>query len=109
MDKSKVYVVQETSHDFAAAEEFGDLVFLSDGRRDDFHNVKNSQHNERLVAHLRQNLRDFRPDDYLVLIGSPYVQAAVMAILGLMGCHTINLLRWDNRDYRYIPLTIKLT
>lgn len=105
---AKVYVVQEMNFDFRKAEEFGELVFLSDGR-DDFHNLKNSQHNERLVAHLRQGLRGITPDDFIVLVGSPYVQAAAMATLGLMGVNTLNLLRWDNRDMVYIPLSVKLT
>jgi hypothetical protein len=105
---ARVYVTQETSHDFRQAEEFGNIIFLSDGRRDDFHNIKNSQHNDRLVAHLRQGLREYNPDvDYLVLIGSPYVQAAVMALIGQRH-HKVNLLRWDNRDLIYIPLTLEI-
>lgn len=100
----KVYITQETSHDFRRAEEFGDLVFLTDGR-DDFHNIKNSQHNERLIAHIRQRLRDLTHDDYVVLVGSPYVQAAVMFLIGER-FKRVNLLRWDNRDFAYIPLTL---
>lgn len=104
----KVYVTQETSHDFRHAEEFGELVFLCDGR-DDFHNVKNSGHNDRLIAHLRQGLRDFdTAKDYIVLIGSPYVQAAVMMLLGRQAANKVNLLRWDNRDFSYIPLTLSM-
>lgn len=109
MDKPRVYVTQETNHDFRTAEEFGDLVFLSDGRRDDLNNVRNSQHNERLIAHLSSGLRDYRPGvDYVILVGSPYVAAAVMALIGRMGANTVNLLRWDNRDFVYIPLILKL-
>lgn len=105
---ARVYVTQETNYDFRKAEEFGNLVFLSIDRRDDFNNVRNSQHNERLIAHLRQGLRDFNPDvDYVVLVGSPYVQAAVMALIG-QRFRKVNLLRWDNRDLAYIPLTLEL-
>lgn len=104
---STVYVTQETSHDFRPAEEFGDLVFLSSGRRDDFHNVVNSDHNRRLLAHLRHGLRKYNPDrDYIVLIGSPYVNAAVMMILGAWRFKTVRILRWDNRDLVYIPLVL---
>lgn len=102
----KVYVTQETSHDFREAERFGELVFLSDGR-DDFHNMKNSQHNERFIAHMRQQLHGFDAvNDYVVLVGSPYVQAAVMFMIGRM-TYGVNLLRWDNRDLTYIPLTLR--
>lgn len=106
---AKVYVTQETNHDFRLAEEFGELVFLSVDRRDDFHNLKNSEHNERLIAHLRRGLRTFNwKEDYLILVGSPYVQAAVMALIGEQGALVeLNLLRWDNRDMVYIPLTLR--
>lgn len=102
----RVYVTQETNYDFRKAEEFGELVFLSLDRRDDFHNIRESAHNDRLVAHLRQGLRDFDPTaDWLVLVGSPYVQAAVCAILGKFASK-LRLLRWDNRDLCYIPLVL---
>lgn len=102
----KVYVSQETSHDFREAETFGELVFLTD-RRDDFHNVKNSQHNERLIAHMRQGLREYQPHiDYVVLVGSPYIAAALMHLIGGSSNRTVKLLRWDNRDLHYIPLEL---
>lgn len=103
-----VYITQETSHDFRGAEEFGsELVFLCDGR-DDFHNITNSQHNERLIAHLRQKLRDYVPGkDFILPVGSPYVQAVVFKIIGEFKIDKINLLRWDNRDFCYIPLCLR--
>lgn len=104
---SKVFIIQETNVDFSKAEEFGDLVFLTDGRRDDFHNIVNSQHNDRLIAHIRQGLKDYNERvDWLVITGSPYVCSAVFALLGLSGIRSLRLLRWDNRDFRYIPLII---
>lgn len=106
--KPRVFVTQETSHDFRLAEEFGPLVFISDGR-DDFHNLKNSQHNDRLIGHIRFKLHDFDyATDYLVMVGSPYVQAAIMAVIGQRKPTRLNLLRWDNRDLVYIPLTLAL-
>ena len=105
---AKVYVTQETAHDFREAEAYGDVVFLSVDRRDDFFNVANSEHNRRLVAHLRQELRDFDVEtDFVVPTGSPYVNAAVFALLGKK-FNKLCILRWDNRDHTYIPLTIPL-
>lgn len=105
----KVFVTQETNVDFGKAEEFGDLVFLTDGRRDDFHNIAKSQHNERLIAHLRQGLQDFDGlKDWLVITGSPYVCAAMFALLGMLGHTKLRILRWDNRDHRYIPLSLDI-
>lgn len=105
--QARVYVTQETSHNFRPAEEFGELVFLSSDRRDDFHNVVNSDHNRRLMAHLRYGLRKYDAErDYLVLVGSPYVNAAVMTMLGMRKIRTVRILRWDNRDMVYIPLVL---
>lgn len=106
---SKVYVVQETNYNFSKAEEFGQIQFLSVYRDDDFHNIVNSQHNERLLSHLRHELREFDEEqDYLIITGSPYITAAVFWLLGHKGVKRLNILRWDNRDFVYIPLIIKL-
>ena len=105
---SKVYVVQETNHDFSDAETFGSLVFLSVDKQDDFHNIRNSEHNTRLISHLRRGLADFDADrDFIILAGSPYVSAAVFWILGRGSVRFINVLRWDNRDRRYVPLPMQ--
>jgi hypothetical protein len=31
MEKSKVYIVNKSAHDFSAAKEFGEVIFLSEG------------------------------------------------------------------------------
>ena len=106
---AKVYVIQENNLDFSAAEDHGSIVFLSVDRRDDFHNVANSEHNRSLMAQLRRQLRNYDvQEDWLVITGSPYVCAAVFALLGSMGYKRLRILRWDNRDLRYLPLTLQL-
>lgn len=107
--KARVYVVQETNHDFSDAEKFGDLVFLSVAGGDDFNNVQNGEHNRRLVSHLRHGLREFDPEiDHIVCSGgSPYVSAAVFMMLG-QRYGRLRVLRWDNRDLKYIPMLISV-
>lgn len=108
MANPRVFVTQETAYDFSKAEQFGDVVFLSVDRKDDFHNIVNSGHNRRLLAHLRQTLRDYdEENDHLIIAGSPYVSAAVFWLLGRRGVKRINLLRWDNRDRIYMPLPLQ--
>lgn len=106
----KVYVVQETGHDYTDANSFGEVIFLSMNGRDDFNNTQRGESNRRLVSHLRHGLQEFDQDsDYLICSGgSPYVSAAVFLILGRLGLNRIRLLRWDNRDLKYIPLMIEL-
>lgn len=108
-DRPFVYVTQESTHDYRLAEEFGELFFLSLSGRDDFNNVRAGEHNRRLCAHLKFGLRDFdETKDFIVLTGSPYVNAAVSLILGARRVKRVQYLRWDNRDRVYIPLTIEL-
>jgi hypothetical protein len=105
---AKVYVTQETDKDFTKAEQFGAVVFLSVDRRDDFNNVHPSEHNERLVSHIKHGLRDFDPEfDWLVPTGSPYISAVVFALLG-KSVSRLRILRWDNRDFMYRPLVVDL-
>ena len=104
---SKVFVTQESNLDYSKAEEFGQVAFLSVDRKDDLHNVANSEHNSRMLSHLAHGLRDFNEDeDWLVITGSPYINAAVFWLLGLAGCKKLRLLRWDNRDMLYRPLPL---
>lgn len=102
----KVWVTQETEHDFSPAEQWGPVWFLTDG---DFTNNKNSVSNVGLVRELMTRLQKFNPQcDWLVIAGSPYVSAAVFMLLGRMGCAKVRVLRWDNRDLNYRPMEIQL-
>jgi hypothetical protein len=106
---SKVYVTQETNHDFIPAEKFGEVVFMTVSKRDDFWNIRNSGNNERLLAHLAECLKDFDPEnDYIVITGSPYVTAAICLILGNWRVQGVRFLRWDHMDRSYVPLYIEL-
>lgn len=101
-----VYVTQETNHDFSSAEGFGDVVFLT---HQDFINIRHSAHNEGLLSDLSFKLKKYDPEqDYIVTAGSPYVIAAVFLLLGARAMRSIRILRWDNRDRKYIPLFIEL-
>jgi hypothetical protein len=104
--KPTVFVSQETQHDFAKAEEYGEITFLT---HDDLNNVKGSLHNEALIRDIRHKLRGFDPvRDWLVIAGSPYVAAVVFMILGARGFRSLRLLRWDNRSFTYVPMMIDM-
>lgn len=106
MNHSTVYVTQETRHDFTSAESFGAIEFLTN---DDLNNVKNSIHNDHLISDIRHKLRKFdENNDWIVITGSPYVSALVFMLLGHMKVRRVNVLRWDNRDFKYIPMYLEL-
>lgn len=101
-----VFVTQETEHSFIEAERFGTVVFLT---KDDLNNTKGSLHNEAVFRHMKVTLRDFNPDeDYIAPAGSPYITAAVFLILGNLGHKHIKILRWNNRDFKYLPMHFDL-
>lgn len=103
---SIVYVTQETDYDFSRAEAYGEVVFLT---RDDLNNLKGSLQNEVVISQLAAKLSKFNEqDDWMVITGSPYIAAAVFLILGKRNVRTVRVLRWDNRDHRYIPLYLEL-
>jgi hypothetical protein len=105
---STVFVTQETNHDFAKAEEFGDIKFML-APVDDLNNIKNSLHNERVLLELRRLLKSYNEEsDWIVIAGSPYVSAAVFFILGQMSISRVRILRWDNRDHSYRPMYLQL-
>jgi hypothetical protein len=104
--KPRVFVTQETPHNFLDAEQYGEIVFLT---RDDLNNTKNSLHNDHLLRVLSVGLSDFDQDrDIIIIAGSPYVSAAAFLILGHMKIRRVKLLRWNNRDQIYVPSQIEL-
>ena len=106
MKKARVYITQETEHSFLEAERFGEVVFLT---KDDLNNTKGSLHNESVFRVIKAVLRDFNPEeDWVVPAGSPYITAAVFLILGNMGFKNLRVLRWDNRDFVYVPMYFDL-
>ena len=106
MTEPIVYVTQETNYDFTPAEAFGDIEFLT---RDDLNNIKGSLQNEAIVTSLTTKLKGFNPTrDYVIIAGSPYVSALVFMILGKMNLREVKVLRWDNRNFHYIPMYLNL-
>ena len=104
--KPKVFVTYETNHDFSEAERYGEITFLTS---DDLSNVRGSVRNEGILSNIRNKLKKFDAEnDWIVVTGSPYVAAAVFLILGNRKIRSVNVLRWDNRDFVYRPMHIEL-
>lgn len=102
----RVLVTQETNYDFTKAEAFGEIEFLT---RDDLNNIKGSLHNEQVVASISAKLKDFdHKTDFVIIAGSPYISALVFMLLGKMGLRSIKILRWNNREFDYLPLHVDL-
>ena len=60
-----------------------------------------------LVFKLRKLLKDFKPDDYLLLTGDPAIIGLSTAIVAEY-TGMFNLLKWDRQEKRYYPLSFNL-
>ncbi len=99
---SKVYVVQEASgRNLLPAQDFGTIeVLLPPG------NVAFSS--SPTVRRLRQGLRTFSDEDYLLLMGDPAAIAMAGAIASESNRGRIKLLKWDRQEQHYFVVNVDI-
>ena len=61
-----------------------------------------------LVFKLRKLLKNFRPDDYLLLTGDPAIIGVACSIVSDITNGKYNLLKWDRQERKYYPIKINL-
>jgi len=61
-----------------------------------------------LVYKLRQGLKNFTSDDYLLLTGDPAIIGVACSIASDITNGKFNLLKWDKQERRYYPIEIDL-
>ena len=61
-----------------------------------------------LVYKLRQGLREYKPDDYLLLTGDPAIIGVACSIVSDITNGKFNLLKWDKQERTYYPISINL-
>ena len=61
-----------------------------------------------LVFKLRKLLKDFKPDDYLLLTGDPAIIGVACSIVSDITNGKYNLLKWDRQERKYYPIKINL-
>ena len=61
-----------------------------------------------LVYKLRQGLKDFTKDDYLLLTGDPAIIGVACSIVSDITNGKYNLLKWDKQERKYYPIEINL-
>ena len=108
--KKKVYVIQELPGTRAgspkinimSAKEYGDLEFLLP----EFSQIIFSP--GPLVFKLRKLLKDYTPEDHLLLTGDPAIIGVACSIVADVTNGKFNLLKWDKQDRLYYPIEINL-
>lgn len=102
----KVWVTQEMpKFNYTGAEVYGEVRFITN---EEYSPMQGSLLNMDLSRGITDTLKDFDYDaDYIVPTGSPIVVMAVMAVLGRKA-KKFRILKWDNREYVYVPMRIDI-
>ena len=61
-----------------------------------------------LVFKLRKLLKDYKPEDYLLLTGDPAIIGVACSIVADITNGRYNLLKWDRQERTYYPIEINL-
>ena len=61
-----------------------------------------------LIYKLRQSLKNYRPNDYLLLTGDPAIIGVACSIVSDITNGKYNLLKWDKQERKYYPIHINL-
>ena len=103
-DSPMVWVVQESNNDYAPAEQFGTVRFIT---KSDLRVVGGTQSS--VVEHdIRVFNSIYEPGlDYIVPAGNPMVTALVCLSLPRGIAH--KFLKWDGRRAEYLPFTLDPT
>ena len=61
-----------------------------------------------LVYKLRQGLKDFTSNDYLLLTGDPAIIGVACSIVSDITTGKFNFLKWDRQEKMYYPIKVNL-
>lgn len=99
---SKVYVTQATPHDLASATQYGELVTILKQSKDQTFAP------QPVFRFLKQGLKDFSNQDYLLLVGDPIAMALAVNAAGQANNGRVKLLKWSKKHECYTPIEIDL-
>ena len=110
MSERIVYVIQEVPGtragnpkiNIVGAQKYGDLKFLLPELSQMIFSPGP------LIFKLRKLLKNFKPEDYLLLIGDPALIGVACSIVSDITNGKYNLLKWDKQERQYYPIKINL-
>ena len=88
---NKVFIVNKSAHDFSPAENFGEIIFLSEGPMNRY--ATNNMHRKFIDV-----LKDSSKEDYIVPCSLNVMNSIASAIFARMH-GTLNLLLFKNGSY----------
>lgn len=93
-----VYVVQESpGKNILPAEAYGNIEVLLPNGQVTFAT-------QPTIHKLRERLKDFTENDFLLMIGDP-VAISLAAIVASRYSKTVKFLKWDKQENRYVAVT----
>ena len=81
--------------DLSPAQDYGELVFLLDSSDLPFRPVP-------VIAKLREGLKHYTPNDYLLLIGNPCLIGWAVALAAQASGGQVKLLQWHTQSQSYL-------
>ena len=110
MSESRVFVIQEIAGTKAGnpkinimgASKYGEFKFLLP----EFSQMIFSP--GPLIYKLRQGLKNFKVEDYLLLTGDPAIIGVACSIVSDITNGKFNVLKWDKQERKYYPIEINL-
>ena len=99
-----VWVVQEGKNDYASAEEFGQITFIT---KSDMVKYEGSRQNAMVNQDIRSFMSKYIPGmDYIIPSGNPAIVATVLLSIGRWPHCQHKILKWDGRRALYVPFII---
>ena len=91
--------IPEPAFDVSPALQFGEIVILTKHNHSMLASVP-------MIRHLREQLKDFNDEDYILPVGDPVTIAAVAAVAADINKGYFKILKWDKRSRAYMPIEI---
>jgi len=113
MSERKVYVVQEIPGSQAGTPKINIMGAAAYSTTNDF-NFLLPEFSQMifspgpLIFKLRKGLRNYTPEDYLLLTGDPAIIGVACSIVSDITHGKYNVLKWDKQERKYYPIEINL-
>lgn len=99
---SRVFVVQETNLNLVKATRFGELISLLPGT------LNITMNPAPVVRQLKQKLKDFGDQDYILPIGDPIAIGLAFTIATEMNRGKFRALKWDKQGGSYYVVNVNI-
>lgn len=97
MSDNTVYVVQvDNTKDLSDAKRYGSLRAV-------FGNPRKPYNTGLMISKARKILENYKPGDYLLVIGDPTLAAVCMTVIAETEA-VVDVLSWDRNTFQYLPL-----